>query len=368
MRVFDSITFRAVLGVSIAFFLTIIAGRYFIAWMRKIRATEDVEKPDSSTLNQLHASKKGTPTMGGLMVVFAILVTGLLTCDPTNPLVLISLGVTLAFGALGFVDDYMKLKGIGQQGFGKKQKILLQCILAALTVGALAWCAECNLYRSVVPGSAGLVAVGCKPTMLVVPFTKFEIFSPDLGWLFWIFAVLVIVACSNAVNLTDGLDGLASGCTIMVTTTYLVFAYIVGNVKMCEFFRIPHIPGSGELSIICAIMGGAVMGFLWFNAHPAKVFLGDTGSLSLGANIALIALITKHELVLAIAGGIFVIEAASVLLQMLAFRFTGRRIFKCAPFHHHLEFSGWHENHVVVRMWIVGVIFAVMALGTLKMH
>jgi len=206
------------------------------------------------------------------------------------------------------------------------------------------------------------------PTHIVVPFTKWSDVHPDLGFLYWVFVVLIFVACSNGVNLTDGLDGLAAGCTIMVAGAYAILAYIVGNAIMCGYFRIPHVAGAGELAVYGAALGGGVMGFLWFNAHPAKVFMGDTGSLALGAAVAFLAVATKHELVLPLAAGVFAFEALSVLIQVVGFKATGRRVFKIAPFHHHLEYSGWHENHVVVRTWIVGALLAMLALGTLKMH
>jgi len=373
LRVFDSITFRAVVAVAVSFLLTLLLGRPFICRMLRLQATEDVSKPDSATLDRLHAGKRGTPTMGGLMVLVALAATILLTCDPLNPFVLLGLGILVGFGLLGFTDDYMKLRRLGRQGLGKRQKLLCQIVLAALVALGFWQCAASGYLKVTDVQREGeesyrLESVEGGATRLLVPFTKWGETRPSLGAAYYLFFVLVIVACSNAVNLTDGLDGLASGCTIMVAAAYAVLAYVVGNAAMSWFFRIPFVPGSGELAIFCAAMVGAVMGFLWFNAHPAQVFLGDTGSLSLGAAIAYVALVIKHELVLAIAGGIFLIEAGSVLLQMASFRWTGRRIFKCAPFHHHLEFCGWHENKVVVRLWMIGVILTALALATLKMH
>lgn len=350
LRVFDSITFRVAVGLALSFFLTLLVGRRFVDWMRELRATEDVSKPDSATLEKLHAGKEGTPTMGGLMIIFTMTLAILLSCDPTNKLVLLGLGVLLSFGLLGFVDDYMKLRGWGEQGLTQGQKLAAQFTLAGLAFWSFSFMANENTTR------------------LLIPFTKWAEVKPDLGGLYGFFFILVIVGCANAVNLTDGLDGLAAGVTVMVAGTYVVLAYVAGNVIWCEFFRIPYVAGSGELAIFCAVMVGAVMGFLWFNAHPAQVFMGDTGSLALGAGIAYVALAIKHELVLAIAGGIFVCEALSVLLQVGSFRSTGRRIFKCAPYHHHLQFRGWHENHVVVRFWILGAILSALALATLKMH
>ncbi len=376
LRVFDSITFRAIVGVAVSFLLALVFGKPFICHMLKLRATENVDKPDSRTLHNLHSWKHGTPTMGGTMVLVAIVATTLLACDPTNPMVLLGLAVTVLFGMLGFADDYIKLKCPAKQGLGRRQKLAVQILLATIVAASIWHFAQTGAFKLTTVSKSGpsphaalrLSTVHNGESSLLVPFTKWEDVHPQLGIWYYGFVVLVIVASSNAVNLTDGLDGLASGCTIMVAATYSAFAYVVGNAAMSMFFRIPFVPGSGELAIFCAIMVGAVMGFLWFNAHPAQVFLGDTGSLALGAAIAYVALVIKHELVLIIAGGIFVLEASSVLLQMISFRLWRKRIFKCAPFHHHLEFCGWHENKVVVRLWMIGIILAAMALATLKMH
>lgn len=374
LRIFDSITFRVVAGVSLGFLLAVLAGKPFIRWMARLRATENVSKPDSQTLDRLHSGKKGTPTMGGAIIIFSMAVSILLVCDPTEPLVLLGLFVLLSFGALGFVDDYMKLKGIGKRGMNKRQKLSGQILLAAAAACGISFCSNCGYFSTYevkpVAGADTRLVQEIKggETKLLVPFTKYDEFYPNMGWLYFFFFAFVIVACANAVNLTDGLDGLASGCTIMAAVPLAVLAYAVGNTVMCAWFRIPWVPGAGELAIACAVMVGAVMGFLWFNAHPAQIFMGDTGSLALGALAAYVALVIKHELVLVVAGGIFVIEALSVLIQMVAFRCTGRRVFKCAPFHHHLEFCGWHENKVVVRLWMVGAVLAAVSLASLKLH
>jgi phospho-N-acetylmuramoyl-pentapeptide-transferase len=206
------------------------------------------------------------------------------------------------------------------------------------------------------------------PTRIVIPFTKWSETGPDLGVLYWVFAAIILIACSNAVNLTDGLDGLATGCTLMVAGTYATLAYIAGHAVVCAYFRIPMVPGAGELFVFGAGLFGGLLGFLWFNANPAQVFMGDTGSLGLGATLAYLAIVTKQELTLVVAGGIFVFEAVSVILQVLSFRTRGVRILKCAPFHHHLEYSGWKENHVVVRLWIIGAILSIISMGLLKVH
>lgn len=376
-RVFESITTRAVFAAILAFVLALAFGPRFIRRMTARRATEDVDKPDAEKLHALHCGKKGTPTMGGLFLVAAISVSILICCDPANPLVWVGQFVLLGYGLLGFIDDYWKLRGWGKKGLIKRQKFLGEIILAVLAVAMLAFGSSVGWFAMTNPPAgdreAEILAVTTArtveaPTRLVVPFTKWSEVSPRLGMMYWLFAIVVIVACSNAVNLTDGLDGLATGCTAMVAMTYAILAYLVGNVMTAAFFRIPMIPGAGELSIYGAAMFGGLLGFLWFNANPARVFMGDTGSLALGAALAFMAIATKHELTLVVAGGIFVFEALSVILQVASFRLFKRRIFKIAPFHHHLEYSGWKENHVVVRLWIVGVVLSIMSLGLLKMH
>lgn len=376
-RVFESITARATIAVVLAFSVSVLLGPGFIRRMAARRAVEDVAKPDARRLHELHGGKRGTPTMGGLFLVASISLTVFLCCDPFNPLVWTGQLTLVGFGALGLVDDYWKLRGWGRQGLAKGQKFAGEVVLAALVVLALAlgsgqgWFGMSGVPASdreedieAAANSRNLVA----PTRLVIPFTKWSEVNPDLGGAYWLFALLIIVACSNAVNLTDGLDGLATGCTAMVAMAYGILAYIAGNAMTCAFFRIPLVPGAGELSIFGAALCGGLMGFLWFNANPARVFMGDTGSLALGAALAYLAIATKHELTLILAGGIFVFEALSVILQVGGFRLFRKRPFKIAPFHHHLEYSGWKENHVVVRLWIVGVILSIMSLGLLKMH
>ena len=377
LRVFESITVRAALGVVLSFLAALILGPIFIRRMTAKSATEDVDKPDAAKLHELHGGKRGTPTMGGIFLVAAVSLSIFLCCDPTNPLVWIGQFVFISFAALGFVDDYWKLKGWGKKGLIKRQKFAGETILALITVSLLAWGSSSGWFGMTAPAvsdkEADIEAATTekniiKPTRLVVPFTKWREVGPELGVGYWLFAALVIIACSNAVNLTDGLDGLASGCTAMLAATYSILAYIAGNAVFCAFFRIPMVPGAGELLVYGAALFGGLFGFLWYNANPARVFMGDTGSLALGAALAYMAIVTKHELTLIIAGGIFVFEALSVILQVASFRLLGKRLFKIAPFHHHLEYSGWKENHVVVRLWIIGVMLSIISLGLLKMH
>ncbi len=377
LRIFESLTFRAALAVVIAFALSLVFGPVFIRFMRSKCATEDVDKPDAAKLGELHCCKKGTPTMGGLFLVASVALAVLLCCDPRNPLVWIGQFVLIGFALLGFTDDYWKLRGWGKKGLIKRQKFTGECILALVTVGLLAAGSSAGWFGMTKPPTgdrevdfelATTEKETVAPTRIVVPFTKWNDVNPDLELAYWLFAALIIVACSNAVNLTDGLDGLASGCTLMVAATYAGLAYIAGNAMLCAFFRIPMVPGAGELFIYGAALFGGLLGFLWYNANPAMVFMGDTGSLALGAALAYMAIVTKHELTLMVAGGIFVFEAASVILQVASFRLFGKRLFKIAPFHHHLEYSGWRENHVVVRLWIIGAILSIISLGLLKMH
>ncbi|MDR1520714.1 MAG: phospho-N-acetylmuramoyl-pentapeptide-transferase [Planctomycetota bacterium] len=377
LRVFDSLTVRASAAAITAFLAAVFLGPVFIRRLALRRATEDVNKPDAAKLQELHRIKKGTPTMGGVFLVAAVSLAALLYCDPLRPLVWIGQFVILSFAGLGFIDDYWKLRGWGRQGLKKRHKFAGEIGLALLTTCLLAWGSSAGWFGMSAPPTGDheadfIVATSERnlvaPTRVVIPFTKWNEVGPDLGTAYWFFTVLILVACSNAVNLTDGLDGLASGCTAMVAATYSILAYIAGNAMLCAFFRIPLVPGAGELFIFGAALFGGLFGFLWHNANPAQVFMGDTGSLAIGATLAYLAIATKHELILIVAGGIFVFEALSVILQVASFRLLGRRLFKIAPFHHHLEYSGWKENHVVVRLWIVGLMLAIVSICLLKMH
>lgn len=377
LRIFESLTVRAALAVVLSFFLCLVLGPLFIRRMRRSHATEDVDKPDAAKLQELHNCKKGTPTMGGIFLVGSVSLAVFLCCDPENMLVWMGQFVLVAFAGLGFLDDYWKLRGWGKKGLVKRHKFGGQIILALFTVVVLSWGASSGWFgmsdqpdgsREDQIVSATTERNLTRPTKVVIPFTKWNDVGPDFGFAYWLFAALILVACSNAVNLTDGLDGLASGCTISVAAAYTVLAYIAGNATLCAFFRIPLVPGAGELFVYGAALLGGLAGFLWFNANPAQVFMGDTGSLALGGGLAYLAIVTKHELTLIVAGGIFVFEAVSVIIQVAGFRLFGRRVFRIAPFHHHLEYLGWRENHVVVRLWIVGWILSILSIGLLKMH
>ena len=348
LNIFRYITFRAGMAGFTAFILCIIFGPLFIRIFKEKRIREIAKREDAPGLDKFQVKKEGTPTMGGVFIIGSILVSILLWGNLTNSFVLMTLFICLCLAVLGGVDDYVKLKGIGKhRGIRGRVKFLWQ-ILIALLVGVFVY-----LHPDIT-------------TDLDVPFLK-NLFV-DLGAFFVFWVTLVIVGSSNAVNLTDGLDGLAIGCVLMVAFTLGALSYITGNTTMSDYLFIPYIPGAGELSVFCAAIVGASLGFLWFNCHPATVFMGDVGSLALGGCLGMIAVIIKKELWLVVLGGVFVVEAGSVILQVLSFKLTGKRIFKMSPFHHHLQLSGWNENKIIVRFWIVAIILAILTLTTLKIR
>lgn len=293
------------------------------------------------------SKKQGHPPWGGTLILFATILSTLLWVDLFNPYLWVVLFTTVGFGAIGFVDDYLVVKKRHNEGLSVKTKILLQIAIAF--VGGL------FLYYH--PSFR---------THLSLPF--FKGISPELGWAYIPFAIFMIVGTSNAVNLTDGLDGLAIGPVIIASGTFLLFSYLTGNVKIAAYLQIPYVAGSGELSIFCGAMVGAGIGFLWFNTYPAQVFMGDVGSLPLGAALGTLAMITKQEILLAIVGGVFVLETVSVMVQVVSFKLTGKRVFKMAPIHHHFELKGWPEPKVIVRFWIVSLLLALIAISTLKLR
>lgn len=343
LYVFRYITFRTIYATITALMLSFMLGPWLIATLQRMQVGQSIRKvgPES------HFVKEGTPTMGGALILVAIIVPTLLWADLTNLYIWIALLVTAGYGAIGFVDDYLKVIRKNSDGISARQKMFWQIMVA--TIAALL------LYTS-----------GQVETHLSVPF--FKNVNPDLGFFYVPFAVLVMVGASNAVNLTDGLDGLAIGPMIIAAATFLLLAYVAGNVNLASYLQITSIPGAGELSVMCGAMVGAGLGFLWFNTYPAQVFMGDVGSLSLGGALGVIAVITKNEFVLVIVGGIFVIEALSVIAQVVSFRYWGRRIFRMAPIHHHFELKGWPEPKIIVRFWIISIILALIALSTLKLR
>jgi len=343
--VFQYLTLRAILGVLTALLISFIVGPYMI---RKLSAYQ-IGQPIRELGPETHFVKAGTPTMGGALILIAIGVSALLWSDLGNRYVWVVILVTFAFGAIGWVDDYKKLVKNDSEGLKAKYKYFWQSVAGLIAALVLYYSAEAPIETS-----------------LIVPFFKDVII--DLGPLFILLAYFVIVGTSNAVNLTDGLDGLAIMPTVLVGGALGIFAYVTGNVKFAEYLGIPYIAGVGEIVIFCGALVGAGLGFLWFNAYPAQVFMGDVGALALGAALGIIAVIVRQELVLMIMGGVFVIETVSVILQVASYKLTGKRIFKMAPLHHHFELQGWPEPRVIVRFWIITVILVLIGLASLKIR
>lgn len=336
------LSFRTGGAVATALFIGLLIGPRFIGWLRVRQGKGQPIREDGPIT---HLSKRGTPTMGGLMILTSLTISLLLWMDLTNPFVWACLFVTLGFGGIGFLDDYDKVKKASHQGISGRMRLVLEFLIA---------------------GVASWLIVRQTGTHLYLPF--FSSVSIDLGPFYVIFAAFTIVAFGNAVNLTDGLDGLATMPVIIASVAFMVIVYLAGNVRFAEYLGIPHVPGAGDLAILCGCIVGAGLAFLWFNAPPAAVFMGDTGSLALGGALGAIAVTAHHEIVLGIVGGLFVIEAMSVIIQVFFFKRTGRRVFKMAPIHHHFEQMGWSEPTVVIRFWIIAFVLALAGLSTLKLR
>ena len=346
-NLFRYITFRSGAAAVTALLISFVLGPHLITWLRSRQLNGQPIRPDGPNGHLLR--KKGTPTMGGFLILFALTISTLLWADLANPYVWIVLLVTVGFGVIGFFDDYSKLTKNSYRGLSGRAKLSMEIVLAAA--------ACCAVLYVTPPGLAGALAV---------PFLKNVLF--ELGWFYIPFGVFVIIGASNAVNLTDGLDGLAIVPSMIAAGCFAFVAYLVGNLIFANYLQIHHVVGAGELTVFCGAMVGASLGFLWFNAPPAMVFMGDTGSLSIGAALGAISVVTKHELVLAIVGGLFVLEAASVIVQVASFKITGRRVFRMAPLHHHFEQKGWAEPTIVIRFWIIAWILAIAGLATLKLR
>jgi phospho-N-acetylmuramoyl-pentapeptide-transferase len=347
LNLFRYITFRSGGAVVTALLISFAFGPPMIAWLR---AKQGDGQPIRSDGPESHlVRKKGTPTMGGFLILLAVTISTLMWADLSNPYLWLALVVTVGFGLIGFFDDYRKLTSRSHRGLPGKVKLLLEVGLSAAVCIALATIVREPLANTV-----------------AVPFFKNVLV--DLGWFYVPFGVLVITGASNAVNLTDGLDGLAIVPTMIAAGCFALIAYMVGNLTFATYLQLHHIPHADELGVFCGAMVGASLGFLWFNAPPAMVFMGDTGSLSLGGALGTISVITKHELVLAIVGGLFVLEAVSVIVQVVSFKLTGRRVFRMAPLHHHFEQKGWSEPTIVIRFWIIAAILALVGLATLKLR
>lgn len=343
--VFQYLTVRGILGILTALVLSLMIGPYMIRRLNYHQIGQVVRNDGP----QSHLSKAGTPTMGGAMILISITVSSLLWSDLSNSYVWVVMLVTVLFGAIGWIDDYRKVFEKNPKGLSARWKFFWQSVFGA---GAAIF-----LY---------VTASTPAETQLMLPFFKDVAIS--MGLFYIVFSYIVIVGFSNAVNLTDGLDGLAILPTVMVGSALGVIAYLTGHVEFAEYLQIPYIAGTGELVVFCGALGGAGLGFLWFNTYPAQVFMGDVGALSLGAALGTVAVIARHEIVLVIMGGVFVMETLSVILQVASYKLTGRRIFRMAPLHHHFELKGWPEPRVIVRFWIITVILVLFGLGTLKLR
>jgi phospho-N-acetylmuramoyl-pentapeptide-transferase len=343
-NVFRYITFRTIYASLTAFFICFLLGPWMIRKLANMQVGQYIRDDGPKS----HFDKAGTPTMGGTLIILSLTAAILLWSDLTNYYVWIVLFVIIGYGAIGFIDDYLMQVKKQSKGLSVRNKLLLQTIVA-LIAGYMVY---------ITPDFS---------TQVTIPF--FKNIRPDFGWGYIIFAAFVIVGASNAVNLTDGLDGLAIGPVIIAASTYMIFAYVSGHVKIAGYLQINYVSGAGELAIFCGALAGAGLGFLWFNSYPAQIFMGDVGSLSLGAFLGTIAVITKQEILLVLVGGIFVIEALSVIFQVGFFKMTsGKRIFKMAPLHHHFELKGWPEPKVIVRFWIIAIALALLAMSTLKLR
>jgi phospho-N-acetylmuramoyl-pentapeptide-transferase len=342
-NVFKYITFRTIYATVTALLLTLFLGPLVINKLKKLRFKQSVRNDGPST----HLKKEGTPTAGGILILFSIIVSTLLWADLTNNYIWTVLFSLSGMGAIGFFDDWKKITKGNSRGISARKKLFLQTIVASAIAVYLFMQPEFNTHLS-------------------VPF--FKKIVPDLSLFYIPFSILVIVGASDAVNLTDGLDGLAIGLVLVVSATYLLFSYITGHSGLSDYLKISYVSGTGEITVFCGAMVGASMGFLWYNSHPAQIFMGDTGSLALGGSLGAVSVITKHEVLLAIVGGMFVIECLSVIFQVGSFKIRGKRIFQMAPLHHHFELKGWAEPKVVVRFWIIGAILALIAISTLKLR
>jgi phospho-N-acetylmuramoyl-pentapeptide-transferase len=361
LNVFRYLTFRTAGATVTALIFVFMFGPAIIGFLKIKQGKGQPIRTDGPETHLL--SKKGTPTMGGLMILSGLLVSTLLWANLTNGFVWVVLMVTIGFGMIGFYDDYLKVTKQTHAGVSGKARLAVEFLIAAAAAYLIIQVHDGNLARIANPATAAIVPAS---TSLAFPVIKTWIIN--LGWFFLPFAMLVIVGSGNAVNLTDGLDGLAIVPVMIAAATFGFVAYLAGNFIFADYLNINFVPGTGELAVICGALIGAGLGFLWYNAPPAQIFMGDTGSLALGGLLGSIAVITKHEIVFAIVGGIFVMEALSVIIQVASFKLTGKRIFRMAPIHHHFEKLGWTEPQVVIRFWIIAVMLALIGLSTLKLR
>jgi len=346
LNVFRYVTFRTASATLTALAISFVIGPWLIARLRQFQIGQHIRQEGPET----HHSKAGTPTMGGVLILTAIVVPTLLWANLTNVFVWVALGTTVAFGLIGFTDDYLKIVRKQSKGLSARVKILLQTS-CAVVIGLL-------LYD--------MSQHGDYSTVVLFPF--FKNIRPELGWLFVPFAILLLVGASNAVNLTDGLDGLAIGTVLIAAAAFTVLTYVTGHAQFSAYLDLIRIPRIWELTIFGGAMVGASLGFLWFNCYPAQLFMGDVGSLALGSAIGTVALLIKQEILLVLVGGVFVLEALSVIVQVSSFKLTGKRVFRMAPLHHHFELAGWSEPKIIIRFWILGIMFALASLTTLKLR
>ncbi len=351
-NVFTYVTFRAVAAAITAFTISLIFGNFVIRKLISLKVGQPIRTAaEVHRLAELHGGKKGVPTMGGVLIIAAVFISSALWARPDNRFVWLALFAMTVLGGLGFADDYLKVTKKKSDGISGRFKLLIQLIVAGVVAAVFL--------------SSPLLQVQARS--LYLPFFKVPVIA-NMGLFTMIFFAIVIAGSSNAVNLTDGLDGLAIGCTITVAFAYALLTYAAGNFRIAEYLQVPFYSFTGELTVVCSTLVGAGLGFLWFNCYPAKLFMGDTGSLAIGGLIGVVAICCKQELLLAVVGGVFVIEAASVIVQVMSFKLTGKRIFAMSPLHHHFELSGWKENTVIVRFWILSAVFALLGLATLKLR
>jgi phospho-N-acetylmuramoyl-pentapeptide-transferase len=347
LNVFRYITFRTGGAVITALLFVFLFGQNIIDRLRLLQGKGQPIRTDGPKTHLI--AKAGTPTMGGLMILSGMLVSTLLWANPTNPYVWVVLWVTLGFGLVGFYDDYLKVTKQSHDGVRGRTRLIIEACIAGLACFAL-------------------VRLGHAPFSTSLVFPLFKALVLNLGWFFVLFAIFVIVGAGNAVNLTDGLDGLAIVPVIIAVTSFGAISYLSGNTVFADYLQIHYVAGTGELAVLCGAVLGAGLGFLWFNAPPASIFMGDTGSLALGGMLGTVAVATKNEIVLAVIGGLFVLEAVSVIVQVVSYKLTGKRVFKMAPIHHHFEQLGWTEPQIVIRFWIIAVVLALAGLSTLKLR
>jgi phospho-N-acetylmuramoyl-pentapeptide-transferase len=343
LNVFRYITFRTIYAILTALLISFVIGPWLIKKLKAFQIGQVVREDVPSR----HMAKNGTPTMGGSLILTAILMPTLLWADLTNPYIWIVLLTTLGFGIIGFLDDYKKVRDKNGMGIKARYKFPIQLVIG---IGS------CLILFTTMDHDSRLI------------FPFFKKVMPDLGYWYVLFGMLVIVGSANAVNLTDGLDGLAIGPVLVASGTFMLFCYLAGNYRFASYLQVPFVKGSGELTVLCGALVGSGLGFLWFNTYPAQVFMGDIGSLALGAALGTIAVITKQELLLVIVGGIFVIEALSVIIQVASYQLRKKRVFRMAPIHHHYELKGWAEPKIIVRFWIIGIILGLVAISTLKLR